>query len=269
MGMFEWHFTIRGAEETDFEGGLYHGRILLPPEYPFKPPHIIFLTPSGRFETNTKICLSFSAYHPELWQPAWGIRLILEALISFLPTPSDGAIGSLDWTPLERKRLAKKSVNFVCPKCGPVSKLIPQVAEKQSHNKCNIASNKSSKYEKEIEALHHFQLLNEGKKKSAKKTKEETNIDDTSKEKDNNFNAQGTNITINSSPSVTESGPPTTTTNKVETSVVNSTPTTDSQSSWSLYDPVLHGSIVTFVAIVYLLFRKVESLLVELENLQD
>jgi len=27
--MFEWHFTIRGAEETDFEGGIYHGRILV------------------------------------------------------------------------------------------------------------------------------------------------------------------------------------------------------------------------------------------------
>jgi len=90
------HFTIRGADGTDFEGGVYHGRIMvrmnievllvrfpsyffyssqphfissshvpqqLPPEYPFKPPHIIFLTPSGRFETNTKVCLSFSAYH--------------------------------------------------------------------------------------------------------------------------------------------------------------------------------------------------------------
>ena len=42
--MFEWHFTIRGAKETDFEGGIYHGRILLPPEYPFKPPNFIFLT---------------------------------------------------------------------------------------------------------------------------------------------------------------------------------------------------------------------------------
>ena len=70
----------------------------------FKPPHIVFLTPSGRFETNTKICLSFSAFHPELWQPAWGIRLILEALIAFLPTPADGAIGSLNWTSEERKR---------------------------------------------------------------------------------------------------------------------------------------------------------------------
>ena len=27
--MFEWHFTIRGADETDFEGGIYHGRILV------------------------------------------------------------------------------------------------------------------------------------------------------------------------------------------------------------------------------------------------
>jgi hypothetical protein len=69
--LFFRHFTIRGAEETDFAGGIYHGRILLPPEFPFKPPHIMFLTPSGRFETNTKVCLSFSAYHPELWQPAW------------------------------------------------------------------------------------------------------------------------------------------------------------------------------------------------------
>lgn len=42
--MFEWHFTIRGSEGTDFEGGIYHGRILLPVDYPFKPPNIIFLT---------------------------------------------------------------------------------------------------------------------------------------------------------------------------------------------------------------------------------
>jgi len=101
--MFEWHFTIRGAPDTDFEGGIYHGRILLPKDYPFKPPNIVFLTPSGRFETGVKVCLSFSAHHPELWQPAWGIRLILEALISFLPTPADGAIGALDWSSAERK----------------------------------------------------------------------------------------------------------------------------------------------------------------------
>ncbi|RYH15796.1 ubiquitin-conjugating enzyme E2 [archaeon] len=47
--MFEWHFTIRGPDDTPFAGGVYHGRILLPAEYPFKPPNIVFLTVSKSF----------------------------------------------------------------------------------------------------------------------------------------------------------------------------------------------------------------------------
>lgn len=42
--MFDWHFTLRGPRDTEFEGGIYHGRILLPSDYPFKPPNIILLT---------------------------------------------------------------------------------------------------------------------------------------------------------------------------------------------------------------------------------
>ena len=42
--LFEWHFTIKGAPETDFEGGVYHGRLIFPSEYPMKPPNIILLT---------------------------------------------------------------------------------------------------------------------------------------------------------------------------------------------------------------------------------
>jgi ubiquitin-conjugating enzyme E2 J1 len=59
----------------------FAGRIILPTEYPMKPPNIIILTPNGRFETNTKICLSISGYHPETWQPSWSIRTALKALI--------------------------------------------------------------------------------------------------------------------------------------------------------------------------------------------
>ena len=93
-----WHFTIRGPPDTDFEGGIYHGRISLPPEYPLKPPSIFLLTvrphqfsllvaspfcltqahppscilqPNGRFEVNKRICLSMSDYHPETWQSSW------------------------------------------------------------------------------------------------------------------------------------------------------------------------------------------------------
>jgi ubiquitin-conjugating enzyme E2 J1 len=113
---------------TDFEGGIYHGRILLPAEYPFKPPNIVFLTKNGRFETGTKICLSISAYHPEHWQPAWGVRTMLEAIISFLPTEGQGAIGALDWTPRERKKLAEASLSFCCPICGEVKALLSDPA---------------------------------------------------------------------------------------------------------------------------------------------
>lgn len=45
--LFEWHFTLRGPAGTDFAGGVYHGRILLPAEYPFKPPNIMLLTVRG------------------------------------------------------------------------------------------------------------------------------------------------------------------------------------------------------------------------------
>jgi len=165
--MFEWHFTIRGADSTDFEGGIYHGRILLPAEYPFKPPNIMFLTPSGRFETNTKVCLSFSAFHPELWQPAWGIRLILEALISFLPTKGDGAIGALDWTSKERKRLAKESVNFVCPQCGStahIMKALDKQVERHALNK-KKCSGTGNRFQSEIEQLHLLQSAAEEERK--------------------------------------------------------------------------------------------------------
>lgn len=106
--LFEWHFTVRGPPSTEFENGYYHGRILLPSQYPMKPPDIILLTPNGRFETNKKICLSISGHHPESWQPSWSIRTALLALIAFMPTKPGGTIGSLDYTPEERQQLAKK-----------------------------------------------------------------------------------------------------------------------------------------------------------------
>ncbi|XP_013999668.1 ubiquitin-conjugating enzyme E2 J2 isoform X7 [Salmo salar] len=106
--LFEWHFSVRGPPDSDFDGGVYHGRIVLPPEYPMKPPSIILLTPNGRFEVGKKICLSISGHHPETWQPSWSIRTALIAIIGFMPTKGEGAIGSLDYNPEERRGLAKK-----------------------------------------------------------------------------------------------------------------------------------------------------------------
>lgn len=115
--LFEWHFVIAGPEDTEFHGGLYHGRIILPADYPLKPPSIIVMTPNGRFETNKRICLSISGYHPETWLPSWSIRTALLALVGFMPTPAQGAIGSLSYSADERKRLARLSRNWRCRTC--------------------------------------------------------------------------------------------------------------------------------------------------------
>ncbi|KAF9653052.1 UBC-like protein [Thelephora ganbajun] len=115
----EWHCTIRGPSGTEFEGGLYHFRILLPSEYPFRPPSILMLTPNGRFELNTKICISFTNYHEESWQPAWGVRTAILGLQGFFPLRGKAAlgVGGMDSPISDRKRLAALSRNWVCPRC--------------------------------------------------------------------------------------------------------------------------------------------------------
>jgi len=134
--LFEWHFTVRGPEDTEFQGGVYHGRIIVPAEYPMKPPDIIVLTPNGRFEVGKKICLSISGFHPETWQPSWSIRTALLAIIGFMPTPGQGTIGSLDYTPEERRVLARRSVDWSCPQCGVASSLLlPPSKEKNEEEK--------------------------------------------------------------------------------------------------------------------------------------
>jgi len=117
--IFEWHCTLRGPSGTEFEGGLYHFRILLPAEYPFRPPSIMMLTPNGRFELNTKICISFTSYHEELWQPAWGVRTAIIGLQGFFPLKGQAAagVGSIEYPASERQRLAALSRDWVCPHC--------------------------------------------------------------------------------------------------------------------------------------------------------
>ena len=83
---YEWHYVVYGLKDCPYEGGVYHGKLLLPSEYPTKPPGIVMLTPNGRFKTNTRICLSMSDFHPETWSPSWNISSVLVGLVSFMIT---------------------------------------------------------------------------------------------------------------------------------------------------------------------------------------
>lgn len=78
------HYVVCGPENTPYEGGYYHGKLVFPREFPFKPPSIYMITPNGRFKTNKKLCLSISDFHPDTWNPAWSVSTILTGLLSFM-----------------------------------------------------------------------------------------------------------------------------------------------------------------------------------------
>lgn len=115
--LFVWHFTIRGTPDSAFQGGIYHGKIVFPHNYPLTPPDIFFLTPNGRFEINRALCLSFTSYHPESWNPGWDIRTVLTSVIAFMPTKAEGAIGGIDAPDSERRKYAIESRKWKCSQC--------------------------------------------------------------------------------------------------------------------------------------------------------
>ena len=63
--IFEWYFVVFGLKDEPYIGGYYMGKLKFPTDYPWKPPSIMMITESGRFQVNKRICLSISDYHPE------------------------------------------------------------------------------------------------------------------------------------------------------------------------------------------------------------
>lgn len=57
--ILEWHYVIVGQENTSYNGGYYHGTVVFPSEYPYKPPTIRMMTPSGRF----KVCFVLNLFY--------------------------------------------------------------------------------------------------------------------------------------------------------------------------------------------------------------
>ena len=150
-------------------GSLHYQQII-----PLNPPvstlllyiYLSNLQPNGRWEVKSKICLTFSNFHPELWQPAWTsiyiyiyiyiVRTMLQALIPYMIVEeSFTGIGALSYSPEIRKNMAKKSREFVCENCGPISAIMPiienveeleKITEKDSRMKMTKSLEERSKY---------------------------------------------------------------------------------------------------------------------------
>ncbi|GBF91382.1 ubiquitin-conjugating enzyme E2-like [Raphidocelis subcapitata] len=128
--LLEWHFVLEGAAGSDYEGGVYHGRIVFPADYPFKPPSISMITPNGRFAVNTKLCLSISDFHPESWSPMWSTSTILTGLLSFMYDAAP-TTGSVTTSKAEKQRLARESL-AVNARNATFKRLFPEWVEEHA-----------------------------------------------------------------------------------------------------------------------------------------
>ncbi|KAL7525353.1 hypothetical protein ACHAXR_000967, partial [Thalassiosira sp. AJA248-18] len=112
--LLRWHFSVAGPTNSAYEGGGYHGRVLLPKDYPGSPPRVQMLTPSGRFLCGADICLSASSYHPETWTPRWTVLSLVDALRLHMLTMAN-EIGGVMASEETRRRYARESRSWRSP----------------------------------------------------------------------------------------------------------------------------------------------------------
>jgi ubiquitin-protein ligase len=115
-----WYCIIIGQKGTPYYGGHYIYKVVHSPLYPAEPPDYYFLTPSGRYDIEKKICLSNSSYHKGEWKSTWNIKSILIAFYSVFLDDKERGIshivpdGTRTITSLnqERKILASTSIEY-------------------------------------------------------------------------------------------------------------------------------------------------------------
>lgn len=105
-----WPYVITGPPDTPYVGGQYYGHLTFPKNFPYAPPSIAMMTPSGRFHPGAHVCTTFTSMHPEEWNPAWTVESILTGFLSFMTSNEVGA-GTIyqAQSPEERSLLAKAS----------------------------------------------------------------------------------------------------------------------------------------------------------------
>jgi ubiquitin-protein ligase len=113
-----WYFIIHGLVDTDYTGGVFLGKVLLPEKYPLIACDFILLTPTGRFEIDRKLCTTFSGFHNDIYSPSWNICSMLTGLVSFMTddtsdSASHGLGGIYNTTREDKLKIAKNSINYI------------------------------------------------------------------------------------------------------------------------------------------------------------
>ena len=116
-----------GPAGTVYENGAWFLNIRIPLDYPFKPPSIFMCTPSGRFATGTRLCLSMSDFHPETWNPGWSVATVAKGLLSFM---CEDAVttGAVVTSAEEKVKMAGESVAWNVSH-GGFKSMFPEIAD--------------------------------------------------------------------------------------------------------------------------------------------
>ena len=82
----KWTCAIKGPDDTPYENGYFQMEINFPPNYPFKPPRVAFITEIFHPNvSNEDICLDILACQ---WNPTFTVPKLLMALRSLLDEPN-------------------------------------------------------------------------------------------------------------------------------------------------------------------------------------
>lgn len=113
--LFEWQVAIFGPPTTLYQGAYFKASMKFPPDYPYSPPTLKFLTKvfHPNVYENGDLCISI--LHPpvddpqsgelpcERWNPTQNVRTILLSVISLLNEPNTFSPASVDASVMYRK----------------------------------------------------------------------------------------------------------------------------------------------------------------------
>lgn len=113
--LFEWEVAIFGPPNTLYEGGYFKAHMRFPPDYPYSPPSVRFLTKVWHPNVYENGDLCISILHPpiddpqsgelpcERWNPTQSVRTILLSVISLLNEPNTCSPANVDASVMYRR----------------------------------------------------------------------------------------------------------------------------------------------------------------------
>lgn len=113
--LFEWEVALFGPPETLYEGGYFKVLVKFPPDYPYSPPTVRFISKVWHPNVYENGDLCISILHPpiddpqsgelpcERWNPTQNVRTILLSVVSLLNEPNTYSPANVDASVMFRR----------------------------------------------------------------------------------------------------------------------------------------------------------------------